>query len=152
MDLRWTGSRFEALGVDALYDALVLRCRVFVIEQRCIYLDPDDLDRHAWHLLGRGADGALAAYLRVVDPGLKYDEPSIGRVVTAPEARGRGLGAPLMREGIARCEQAWPSRPIRISAQAHLQRFYGSLGFEPVGEQYLEDDIPHIEMLRRSTP
>jgi len=149
MVLHWTWSRFETLGVDALYDALALRCRVFILEQGP-YLDLDGIDRDAWHLLGRDASGALVAYLRVVDPGLKYDEPSIGRVITAPEVRGRGCGVPLMREGVARCERAWPGRSIRISAQAHLQRFYGSLGFEPVGEQYLEDGIPHIEMLRRS--
>lgn len=151
MDLHWTWSRFESLGVDALYDALALRCRVFILEQGP-YLDPDGIDRHAWHLLGRDAAGALAAYLRVVDPGIKYDEPSIGRVITSPEVRSKGCGLLLMREGVARCKQAWPGQSIRISAQAHLQRFYGSLGFEPVGEQYLEDGIPHIEMLRRSTP
>lgn len=151
MDVSWTWSRFETLGVDALYDALALRCRVFILEQGP-YLDPDGLDRHAWHLLGRDAQGTLVAYLRVVDPGFKYEEPSIGRVITAPEVRGRGLGLPLMREGVARCESAWPGRAIRISAQAHLQRYYGALGFAPVGEEYLEDGIAHIEMLRRSAP
>jgi predicted GNAT family N-acyltransferase len=87
----WTWSRFGGLGVDNLYDALALRCRVFVLEQGP-YLDPDGLDRQAWHLLGRDAQGALQAYLRVVDPGVKYAEPSIGRVITSPEARGTGLG------------------------------------------------------------
>lgn len=151
MDLHWTWSRFETLGVDALYDALAVRCRVFILEQGP-YLDLDGLDRHAWHLLGRDERGALLAYLRVVDPGLKYEEPSIGRVITAPEVRGQGLGVALMREGVARCESAWPGRAIRISAQARLQGFYAALGFEPVGEEYLEDEIPHIEMLRRTAP
>jgi len=149
--LRWRWSRFGELGVDDLYDALALRCRVFVLEQGP-YLDPDGLDRQAWHLLGRDAAGALQAYLRVVDPGAKYAEPSIGRVVTAPEARASGLGRALMREGVARCEAAWPRRPIRISAQSRLQRFYREFGFQPVGDEYLEDDIPHIEMLRRAPP
>lgn len=147
--LRWHWSRFEALGVDALYDALALRCRVFILEQGP-YLDPDGIDRHAWHLLGRDGDAAdapLVAYLRVVDPGAKFDEPSIGRVITAPEARGRGLGAVLVAEGLARCRAAWPGRPVRISAQAHLRRFYGALGFETVSDDYLEDGIPHVEML-----
>jgi ElaA protein len=145
--MRWTWTRFEGLSLDDLYDALALRCRVFILEQGA-YQDPDGLDRVAWHLLGRDEAGALQAYLRVVDPGAKYDEPSIGRVITAPERRGGGAGRRLMEEGLARCAQAWPGRLIRISAQAHLQRFYGSLGFRPVGEIYQEDHIPHIEMLR----
>jgi ElaA protein len=147
MTLSWTWSRFAELGVESLYDALALRCRVFILEQGP-YLDPDGLDRGSWHLLGRDAGGALQAYLRVVDPGLKYHEPAIGRVVTAPELRGRGMGRALFAEGVARCEQIWPGRGIRISAQSHLARWYGSYGFETVGEPYLEDDIPHVEMLR----
>jgi len=147
--LNWSWSRFDELGVHALYDALALRCRVFILEQGA-YQDPDGLDRHAWHLLGRDAQGALVAYLRVVDPGLKYDEPSIGRVVTAPEVRGTGAGQALMREGLARCARAWPQRPIRISAQARLERFYRELGFRTVSDEYLEDDIPHLQMLWES--
>ncbi|URI11222.1 GNAT family N-acetyltransferase [Aquincola tertiaricarbonis] len=145
--LAWTWTRFEGLGLQGLYQALALRAEVFVVEQRCAYQDVDGLDPQSWHLLGHDAAGRLMAYLRVVDPGLKYDEPSIGRVVTAPQARGTGAGQALMREGLARCQAAWPGRAVRISAQAHLQRFYGALGFEPVGDTYLEDDIPHIEML-----
>jgi ElaA protein len=146
--LRWHWARFGELSLDDLYDTLALRSRVFVLEQRCLYLDADGLDRRSWHLLGRDGDGALAAYLRIVDPGLKYEEPSMGRVVTAPEARGSGAGRALVGEGVRRCAAAWPGRAVRISAQAHLQHFYGGFGFEPVGETYLEDDIPHIEMLR----
>ncbi len=147
-DVNWTWSRFPELGVDNLYDALALRCRVFIVEQ-VAYLDPDGLDRSSWHLLGRDGKGALQVYLRVVDPGVKYDEPSIGRVVAAPESRGRGAGRLLMQEGIARCAAAWPARAIRIGAQAHLARFYGSLGFEIASETYVEDGIPHVEMSRR---
>ena len=150
MTLPWHWLRFGQLGVDDLYDALALRERVFVVEQNCPYQDADGLDRHAWHLLGRDDAGTLQAVLRVVDPGHKYAEPSIGRVVTAPEARGTGLGRVLMVEGVQRCAAAWPGQGIRISAQAHLQGFYGSLGFVAVGEPYLEDDIPHVEMVRRA--
>lgn len=146
--LHWTWTRFEELGVQGLYDALQLRAKVFILEQGP-YLDLDGLDQVSWHLLGRDEAGTLRAYLRVVDPGLKYDEPSIGRVVTDAESRGTGVGRALMQEGVARCIEAWPGRGIRISAQAHLQRFYGSLGFQSVGEEYLEDEIPHIEMWRR---
>jgi len=141
----WIWSRFEDLGVDNLYDALALRCRVFILEQGP-YLDPDGLDRQAWHLLGRDEGGALQAYLRVVDAGLKYAEPSIGRVITAPEVRGSGQGRALMIEGLRRCRAAWPGQGVRINAQARLQAFYGSLGFQGVGEPYPEDGIPHLEM------
>jgi ElaA protein len=144
--LDWTWSRFAELGVDNLYDALALRCRVFVLEQGP-YLDPDGLDRHAWHLLGRDAAGVLQAYLRVVDPGARYDEPSIGRVITSPEARGTGLGRVLVGEGVARCHAAWPGCAIRISAQSHLEGFYGGFGFLRAGKDYGEDSIPHCQML-----
>ena len=145
--VHWICKRFDDLGVHALHDALALRCRVFILEQGP-YQDPDAADKQAWHLLGYDAAGQLQACLRVVDPGVKFAEPSIGRVVTAPEARGQGLGRALMAEGLARCAKAWPGRAVRISAQAHLQGFYAALGFVPVGAPYLEDDIPHIEMLR----
>ena len=143
----WTWARFPTLSLDDLYDALALRCRVFILEQGP-YQDPDGLDRVSWHLLGRDDAGHLQAYLRIVDPGCKFAEPSMGRVITAPEVRGTGLGRTLVAEGLARSDAAWPGRGHRISAQAHLQRFYGGFGFTTVGEPYAEDDIPHVEMLR----
>lgn len=142
----WTWSRFAELGVDNLYDALALRCRVFILEQGP-YLDTDGLDRQAWHLLGRDDRGALQSYLRVVDPGARYAEPSIGRVITAPESRGTGGGRVLMAEGLARCVAVWPGRAVRISAQARLQRFYARLGFVAEGDVYIEDTIPHLAMV-----
>lgn len=147
----WRWARFEALGVDDLYDALQLRCRVFVLEQGP-YLDPDGLDRAAWHLLGRDdEDGALIAYLRLVDPGRRFDEPSIGRVVTAPEVRGGGAGRALMAEGLAGAARWWPGHGNRISAQQHLERFYEGFGYRRVGAPYDEDGIPHLQMLRSAT-
>ena len=146
--VEWQWCRFHALGVDDLYDALALRSAVFSVEQACAYLDPDGVDRQSSHLLGRDAAGVLQTYLRVVDPGVKYAEPSIGRVVTAPQARGTGLGRRIFGEGVARCTAAWPGRGIRISAQAHLDKFYGSFGFQGVGQAYQEDNILHLEMLR----
>ena len=145
--MNWLWSRFANLGVDNLYDALALRCRVFIVEQGP-YLDPDGVDRQCWHLLGRDAKGCLQAYLRLVDPGVKYTEPSMGRVVTAPETRGTGAGHALVAEGLRHCVAVWPGLGLRISAQAHLQRFYGAHGFVAVGDVYAEDEIPHIEMLR----
>ena len=145
--MNWRCCRFDALGVDDLYDALALRCQVFIVEQ-VAFLDPDGVDRRSAHLLGRGANGVLTAYLRVVDPGVTYAEPSIGRVAVAASARGTGQGRVLMQEGIKRCENAWPGRTIRIGAQARLADLYASLGFAAVGEVYLEDGIDHIQMLR----
>ena len=145
--MNWLWCRFGELGVDNLYDALALRCRVFILEQGA-YLDPDGVDRQSWHLLGRDEADTLQAYLRVVDPGVKYSEPSIGRVITSPEARGTGVGRKLFAEGVVRCEAAWPGQGIRIGAQAHLERLYASYGFVRVGEPYLEDNIPHLEMVK----
>ena len=145
--LAWTWKRFEALSLDELYDALALRCRVFILEQGA-YLDPDGLDRVSWHLLGRDGQGALHAYLRVVDPGAKFPEPSMGRVITSPEVRGTGAGRSLVAEGVRRIDEAWPGQASRISAQAHLADFYGSFGYAAQGDTYLEDGIPHVEMLR----
>lgn len=142
--------RFDDLGVHGLYEVLALRSRVFVLEQGP-YLDPDGIDASSWHLQGRDDAGVLQAYLRAVDPGVKYEEPSIGRVVTAPEVRGTGLGRALMGEGLKRCAAQWPGQGIRISAQARLRGFYSSLGFEAAGEEYLEDQIPHVEMSWRPT-
>lgn len=143
----WRWCRFEELGVNGCYDMLALRAEVFILEQGP-YLDPDGVDRHSAHLLGRDDAGTLQAYLRVVDPGVKYAEPSIGRVVVHKAQRGQGLGHALVAEGVARCAAAWPGQGIRISAQAHLQAFYGRHGFVPQGEVYEEDTIPHIQMWR----
>jgi len=149
--VRWQWARFADLGVDGLYDALQLRCRVFVLEQGP-YLDPDGLDRVSWHLLGRDAAGTLVSYLRLVDPGAKYDEPSIGRVITSPETRGGGSGRALMTEGVAGADRLWPGQANRISAQAHLERFYEGFGYVRAAPNHGEDGIPHVLMLRAASP
>ncbi len=147
LTLSWTWQRFADLGVDGVYDMLALRAKVFILEQGA-FLDPDGIDRQSGHLLGRDGSGELRAYLRIVDAGIKYAEPSMGRVVLDKVLRGSGLADVLVAEGLARADTAWPGRGNRISAQAHLQRFYGRHGFVPAGEAYLEDGIPHIEMWR----
>lgn len=144
----WVCVPFDALGVDGLYALLGQRQQVFCVEQQCAYLDVDGADPACWHVLGRDAGGTLMASLRIVPPGLKYAEASIGRVVTAPASRGGGLGVELMTRGIAHAERLHPRAAIRIGAQAHLQRFYGRFGFVAEGAEYLEDNIPHIEMVR----
>jgi ElaA protein len=147
--LVWRWCRFEALDVfelDAIYRA---RQQVFAIEQQCVYLDADGFDAHSCHLAAWSSDRALPlAYARVVQPGHKYAEPSIGRVVTTGAARGTGLGRELVRRAIAHCTQVYPGQGIRISAQTRLERFYAEAGFAPAGAPYLEDGILHTEMLR----
>jgi ElaA protein len=147
--LYWVCRPFGALGVDALYALMRLRQEVFAVEQQCAYLDADGVDPRCWHLLGWSSGQQLQASLRIVPPGLKYaSDASIGRVVTARELRGAGVGHELVAKGMLRCRQLYPGVDIRISAQAHLRRFYERFGFAAVSEEYLEDGVAHIEMLR----
>lgn len=149
--IEWQWSSFADLTVAQLYEMLALRQQVFVLEQTCLYPDIDGLDPGAHHLLGwHTVDGrrVLAATLRCLAPGAKYDEMSLGRVVTSPAARGTGLGRELVAEGIAHAERQHPGHAIRIGAQAHLERFYGSFGFVTVSAPYDEDGIMHVDMLR----
>jgi ElaA protein len=148
MGLRWLWLRFDELTRDQLYQILGLRERVFIVEQKCVYPDIDGRDVHAHHLLGLDGAGALVAYLRLVAPGHRYAEPSIGRVVTDPGVRGHGFGHALMREAIRRAEEAYPGMPIRMSAQRYLERFYTGHGFVALGDPYDEDGIEHREMVR----
>jgi len=148
--LRWQWSRMAELSNVELYAALAARQNVFTVEQHCAFQDADGHDDHAWHLLGwtdSGPSPELAAYLRVLDPGRKFPEPSIGRVLTVESHRGIGLGRVLMVEGIVRTARSWPNRPIRIAAQQRLESFYASLGFRVASAPYMEDDIEHIDML-----
>lgn len=138
---------FADLSTAHLYDILALRSAVFVVEQESIYLDADGLDRDAHHLMGCDDAGCIVAYLRLLGPGVKYMEPSIGRVVVAPGHRGTGLGRELMQRGLDMARALYAGRGNRLSAQLHLKRFYESFGFAAVGEPYLEDGIPHVEMV-----
>ena len=152
MSLVWSLLPFESLSPARLYALLRLRSAVFVVEQNCVFQDLDGSDAQAMHLLGEAAPGGeLMAYARCFGPGVKYAEASIGRVVTDPEARGTGLGHGLMREAVAALHRHWGAQPIRIGAQARLQAFYEQHGFARTGEPYIEDGIPHIEMLRQPT-
>ena len=150
--MRWHLYPYPELRLDDLYDLLELRQRVFVLEQNCAYVDADGVDLSCWHLLGRDEHARLDAYARIVPPGVKYTEPSIGRVVTHPRVRGQGLGKSLMREAIMHTVNLFPGEAIRIGAQMHLVRFYSEFGFDPVGDPYDEDGIPHVEMVRPILP
>lgn len=143
----WRFLSFQQLSTPELYAALQLRSEIFVVEQNCVFQDMDGSDDQAMHLLGE-QDGQLVAYARCFDAGVKFAEASIGRVVTHSRARGTGMGHALMAQAIAHLDQQWGAQPIRIGAQAHLATFYRQHGFVKVGEGYLEDGIPHIEMLR----
>ena len=149
IDWQWTD--FNSLSRNDLYEMLRQRQEVFLLEQQCFYPDLDDLDQAAHHLLGwQVIDGKrqLAACLRCIAPGVKFPEMSLGRVLTAQNARGSGLGRELVAEGIRRAEGLHPGHRIRIGAQAYLQAFYASFGFQPISAPYEEDGILHVDMLR----
>jgi ElaA protein len=148
-EIRWRCCRFDELGVHELDRIYRARQQVFVIEQACPYLDADGVDPMCSHLAAwSDVQSEPLAYARIVAPGVKYAEASIGRVITTAPARGTGLGRELVRRAVEQTLVLHPGQGIRISAQAHLSRFYGGFGFERVGEEYLEDNIPHVEMLR----
>lgn len=144
----WKQSDLASLSASDLYALLRARVAVFVVEQDCPYQDLDGLDDRAIHLWAEAPDGAILAYARVLPPGTSFAEASIGRVLTARAGRAKGLGRDLMERALAVCTSRFPDSGIRISAQEYLVRFYLSLGFETVRGPYLEDGIPHLEMLR----
>ncbi len=137
---------FNELTTMELYRILRARAEIFVVEQDCVYQDLDNKDLNAWHVWFEDEDG-VAAYCRVLDKGVSYeDEGSIGRVITVK--RGTGLGYKVMMEGIRVAEEKFGQTSLRISAQQYAQGFYEKCGFVRVSEPYLEDDIPHVQMLR----
>jgi len=154
--LTWQWAALPDLTAGDVHAMLALRQAVFIIEQDCIYTDIDDADQLAFHLLGwqhcdpqpGGQTLILASYLRLLPPGVKYAECTLGRVVTAPEIRSTGMGRALMAEGLRQAGKQFPGLPIRISAQLRLQRFYESFGFDVASLPYDEDGIEHLEMLR----
>lgn len=147
MQVDWQTASFDELNKRDLFEILKLRQAVFVVEQECPYPDIDEIDTQCLHLSGF-VNGKLAAYLRMMQPGLSHEYASIGRVLVAPEFRGTGIGRALMQESLRIMENRYPNHPIKIGAQQHLEQFYQNLGFTTLSEVYLEDGIPHIDMLR----
>lgn len=148
--ITWQNKSFAQLNTTELYDLLKLRIDIFVVEQTCFYPDLDDHDRdpQTQHVFCY-QNGVMTAYLRILPKGLTYpDYISIGRVVIAPCARGAGLGHELMSVGLAQCLISFGNDTVKISAQEHLEKYYNQHGFKRVSDMYLEDDIPHIAMLR----
>jgi ElaA protein len=143
--IRWHFAPFGELTPQQIHDLYRLRVEVFIVEQNCVFQDVDGVDPRCFHLLGYSGD-ALVAYARLLPAGVKFDDPSIGRVITSPAVRRSGMGRVLMSEAMQRASRLWPGRQLRIGAQAHLERFYNEFGFVKVGEPYDEDGILHIEM------
>ena len=147
-NLRWVTKTFAELTVNELYDLLKLRSEVFVVEQKCIFLDIDNNDQKAFHTIGFIGEEVVAT-TRLFDKNIMYDGyQSIGRVVGSPRRRGLGIGKALMQYSIQECERLFGKGPIKIGAQLYLKKFYGEQGFEQSGDIYLEDEIDHIPMIR----
>lgn len=148
MKITWQLKKFEDLSTVELYKVLHLRAEVFVVEQNCPYQDMDGKDFKSYHLLGFAENNELLAYTRILPAGISYKEASIGRVVTSPKTRGAGAGKELMKESIQCIEKLFGNVPVRIGAQCYLKKFYEGFGFEIASEEYLEDNIPHVEMVK----
>lgn len=151
MNIIQTIKPFETLSTIELYNIMALRQEVFVVEQNCPYLDADGVDVHAQHLMLIDEQGKLIAYTRLIPEGVSYEGyTSIGRVVSSPSVRGKGFGKLLMNRSIEAIKAIFGTHlPIKIGAQAYLLAFYENLGFRSTGEEYLEDGIPHIKMIRK---
>lgn len=150
MNIQWKLKAFDDLTPHELYAILQLRNEVFVVEQNCVFQDADDKDQASFHLSGY-SQNKLVAYTRLVPAGIAYDEPSIGRVITSPAARGTGTGKVLMQVSIEKTYELFGIEPIKIGAQLYLKKFYEGFGFQQISEPYLEDGIPHIYMLKQPT-
>lgn len=146
MQLNWIYKSFDELTTSELYAILQLRSEVFVVEQNCVYLDVDGKDKKSFHLMAWQGD-ELVAYTRLVPPGVSFSEASIGRVITSPKFRGLGIGITLLEKSIAHILETYNTNKIRIGAQLYLKKFYEGFGFVAEGEEFLEDGIPHIEMV-----
>jgi len=151
-NMQWQWVKFSELSNNQLYELLRVRQEVFILEQRCVYQDLDNLDQKAWHLCAwlasEGPAPELVAYLRVLLPGVKYPEVSLGRVLTSQTNRNRGLGKDLLERAIKFVKPSFPGCDIRISAQHHLAEFYRAYGFQEISAPYDEDGIEHVDMLR----
>jgi ElaA protein len=148
MSLTKVCKSFNALSPQEMYELLRLRSEVFVVEQNCVFLDLDNKDQECIHLL-LYKDNHLAAYARLVPPGVAYKQMSIGRIITSPETRGTGLGKELVEMSIQECYNLFGQGPIKIGAQLYAKKFYESFGFVQTGEVYDEDGIDHIHMIKQ---
>ncbi|MBU3105986.1 GNAT family N-acetyltransferase [Clostridium gasigenes] len=144
--MNWNIKKFNQFKVEEIYKILALRNKVFIVEQECAYLDCDDKDLKSYHLFSE-ENGEVVAYLRILEKGVSYDEISIGRVAVKKNYRGKGISREMMLKAIEFIENNLKEETIKIQAQVYLLNFYSSLGFKAVSEEYLEDNIPHIDMI-----
>jgi ElaA protein len=149
MNIHWYCKNFTSLLPNELYQVMRLRNEVFVVEQNCVFQDADNKDQECLHLMGWN-NNELTAYTRLAPPGYIYEEASIGRVVTSPAYRGKGIGLQLMQRSIEQCRLSFGNVPVKLGAQYYLKAFYSSLGFTQVSDIYLEDGIEHIYMLLKA--
>ena len=146
--ITWQTKAFHELTVDEYFEILHLRTAIFVVEQDCPYQEVDEKDRLAFHLFGRAENGEVITVTRILPTGISYNEISIGRVALKKEFRGKGIADELMKETLKFISQQFGKQSIRISAQQYLINYYSKHGFTQIGETYLEDSIPHVEMLK----
>jgi len=144
--MQYKMKQFEDLTSAELYGILKLRQNVFIIEQTCIYPDIDDNDQNALHLMAFDGD-SIVGCLRILEKGVTFEEASIGRVVMAPSHRGTGIAKHMMQQALDFIGKEWQETHVKISAQSYTIPFYEGVGFEVVSEEYLEDDIPHVDMV-----
>ena len=144
--IKFKVKKFKALSVDELYDLLHLRQQIFVIEQNCIYLDADGIDKKCFHLLGF-VNNKIVAYARIIPEGISYKTPSIGRVVIDEKHRGNKYAYKLMQKAIEVTIEKFNTKKVTISAQLYLKEFYQNLGFKTIGEVYLDCNLPHLKMV-----
>lgn len=150
MVLNWQIKHYNDLTINEFHDIIALRLKAFVVEQNCAYLDLDGKDKKSYHLICRNGMGNVVATARILPPGISYDLASIGRVVIDETIRGNGIGHELMKKSVEFALLEFGNSPIQISAQKHLEKYYEQHQFFSTGNEYLEDDIPHVEM--RFTP
>ena len=146
MVLNWEIKHYKDLNINEFHDIIALRLKAFVVEQNCAYLDLDGKDKKSYHLICRNGMGDVVATARILAPGISYDLASIGRVVIDESIRGNGIGHELMQKSVEFALLEFGNSPIQISAQKHLEKYYEQHNFLSTGNEYLEDNIPHVEM------
>jgi len=146
MNLLWECKSFPNLSLATFYIILRARQEVFILEQNCNYLDCDGKDEQSYHMVAYDGED-IAAYMRILPPGLNYKEASMGRILTTKNHRKQGLGKELMKRGLLFSKEVLNYKSIKISAQSYLVPFYSNFSFQSTGSEYLEDDIPHTEMV-----
>ncbi len=146
MHLEWQIKPYNDLTLNELHDLIALRVKIFVVEQDCPYQDLDGRDKKSYHVICRDGKGNIVATSRIIPPGIAYNEAAIGRVVTDDSIRGKGAGHELMKRSVEFALAEFGNSPIMLSAQKHLENFYGQHNFTSTGKEYLEDGIPHVQM------